>query len=75
MSKTLEEVYQQTVNELLRSLPPEKRLKGLSPEEIRKTVPVAEYAKGLSPQEVEELVNQLRQSQENADQGPAPNGD
>jgi hypothetical protein len=50
MPEKLQELAQRTIDELLKTLPPEKRLEGLSPEE---------RVKGLSPEQLEELAQRL----------------
>jgi hypothetical protein len=52
MSDKLAEFARQTLDELLRTLPAEERLKGLPAEELRKRLPVEERLKGLSADEV-----------------------
>jgi hypothetical protein len=59
--KRLQEFYRETLDEILKGLPPEEltrrlstedRLKGLSSEERLEGLPVAERFKGLSPEEI-----------------------
>jgi hypothetical protein len=57
MSDKLKEFVRQSIDELLKSLPPEERLKGLSAEEI---------AKALPPETLEALVRQVKVN------GPSP---
>jgi hypothetical protein len=52
MSDKLKEFVRQTIDEMLESLPPEKRLEGLSPEERLKGMPAEERLKGMSAEEV-----------------------
>ncbi|HEV3436653.1 MAG TPA: hypothetical protein VG122_04800 [Gemmata sp.] len=56
MSEKLKEFVRQSIDELLRSLPPEERLKGLPAEELRTALPVEERLKGLS---VEEMIRAI----------------
>src|SRR5438045_2684514 len=56
MPDKLKEFVRETIDELLKSLPAEKRLEGLPAEELRKRLPVEERVKGLS---AEELVKAL----------------
>jgi len=51
MSDKLKEFVRQTIDELLASLPPEERLKGMSTEEI---------VRALSPEAKESLLRQLK---------------
>jgi len=69
MSEKLKEFVRQSIDELLRSLPAEERLKGLPAEELRKALPVEERLKGLSveemiraipPEKLEALTRQLK---------------
>jgi hypothetical protein len=75
MADKLKEFARQTIDELLKSLPPEERLKGLTAEELRKHLPVEERLKGLTAEEVmkalppetlEALARQLKAN------GPSP---
>ena len=50
MSNKLEEFVRQSIDEMLKKLPPEKRLEGLSPEERLKGLPPEERLKGLPPE-------------------------
>jgi hypothetical protein len=68
MSDKLKEFARETIAELLRTLPPEERLKGLSPEQVRKAVPPEQYLDelsiddmiaGLSPEKREALLRRL----------------
>src|SRR5205807_10230978 len=52
MSQKLQEFVRETLDELLKSLPAEERLKGLPAEELRKHLPPEERLKGLSAEEV-----------------------
>jgi hypothetical protein len=52
MPDKLQEFVRQSIDQLLRSLPPEERLKGLPPEERLKGLPPEERLKGLSAEEV-----------------------
>jgi hypothetical protein len=51
MANPLQEYVRQTIDDLLRRLPPAEKLKGLSPEERLDGLPPAEKLKGLSPEE------------------------
>jgi hypothetical protein len=51
MATKLEEFVRQSVEELLRKLPPEKRLEGLSAEE---------RLEGLSPEELREALQEIQ---------------
>lgn len=75
MSEKLKEFVRESIDQLLKSLPPEERLKGLPPEEFRKRLSPEERLKGLSADEVvkalppevlEELARRLKAN------GPAP---
>ena len=52
MSQKLQEFVRQTIAEMLASLSPEERLKGLPAEELRKYLPPEERLKGLSVEDV-----------------------
>jgi hypothetical protein len=52
MPELLDEFVRQSIDELLRSLPAEERLKGLSAEEIVRALPAEERLKGLSAEEI-----------------------
>jgi hypothetical protein len=61
MSEKLKEFVRQSIDELLKNLPPEERLKGLPAEErlkglpaeeLRKALPIEERLKGLSEEEM-----------------------
>jgi hypothetical protein len=50
MPETLDELARRTIDQLLESLPPEKRLEGLPAEELRKRLSPEERIEGLSPE-------------------------
>jgi hypothetical protein len=52
MAETLKDLVRETMDELLKSMPIEKRLEGLSLEERLKGLSVAERLKALSPEEL-----------------------
>jgi hypothetical protein len=52
MPEQLQEFVQQTIDQLLESLPPEKRLQGLSAEELRKRLSTEERLEGLTAEEL-----------------------
>jgi hypothetical protein len=52
MHPKLEEFERQSLDEILKKLPFEERLKGLPADELRKALPVEERLKGLSADEV-----------------------
>jgi hypothetical protein len=75
MPDKLQEFVRQSIDQLLKSLPPEERLKGLLPEERLKGLPPEERLKGLSadevvkalpPETLEELARRFKTN------GPAP---
>ena len=57
MSEQLQEFVRQTIDELLKSLPPEERLKGLSAEEVAQVLSPEERLKGLSAEEVAQALS------------------
>jgi hypothetical protein len=61
MPEKLQELAQRTIDEMLKTLPPEKRLEGLSPEEI---------VKGLSPEALAAVEALARRRLENGSQPP-----
>jgi hypothetical protein len=67
MPDKLQEFVRQTIDELLRSLPPEKRMEGLPPEERLKGLSPEEQLRALSPEAREALVRELKAN------GPATN--
>jgi len=60
MSEKLDEFVRQSIDKLLKSLPPEERLKGLPPEERLKGLLPEERLKGLSRQEIEDYLKRLK---------------
>jgi hypothetical protein len=52
MSDALEEFTRQTIAEILKKLPVEERLKGISTDEVLKVLSPAERLKGLSTEEL-----------------------
>ena len=59
MSQKLQEFVRETLAEMVHSLPPEERLKGLSVEERLKGLPPEERVTGLSPEEVIRMIRAL----------------
>jgi hypothetical protein len=66
MSDKLKEFARQSIDQFLKSLPPEERLKGLPPEERLKGLSADEVVKALPPEVLEELARRLKAN------GPAP---
>jgi hypothetical protein len=60
MSSQLEEFVRQSIDELLKSLPPEKRLEGLSPEERLEGLSAEQRLEGLSPEEMRKVLETLQ---------------
>jgi hypothetical protein len=60
MSEKLKEFVRQSINELLKSLPPEERLKGLPPEERLKGLSADEVVKALPPEILQALTRRLK---------------
>ncbi len=52
MPDKLQQFVRESIDELLKSLPPEERLKGLPPEERLKGLPPEERLKGLSAEDI-----------------------
>jgi hypothetical protein len=70
MANKLEEFVTQTIDELLKELPAEKKLQGLSPKERVRGLSLEERVEGLSPEELRALLEALqRRLQSN---GPSP---
>ena len=59
MPDLLEELTRETIEQILKELPPEKRLEGLSPEERLEGLSPEERVKGLSPEPLRELADRL----------------
>jgi hypothetical protein len=70
MSETLEEFVQRTMDEVLKAMPREKRLEGLSPEERLEGLSLEQRVKGLSPEQLEQLEALARRMRENAGRPP-----
>jgi hypothetical protein len=73
MSEILKEYARQSLDNILKNLTPEQRLKGLSNEELLKMVPVNERLKGLTPDEMlkalpPEVIQLLTQRLKNGEQ-------
>ena len=63
MNQKLQEFVRESIGAMLKELPPEERLKGLSAEELRKALPVEERLKGLSPDEmIRALTPEMREA-------------
>jgi hypothetical protein len=60
MPDALQEMTRQTIDELLRELPPEERLKGLPAEERLKGLTAEEVVRALPPEVLEALARQLK---------------
>ncbi len=60
MPEQLKEFVRQSIDELLRSLPPEERLKGLAPKERLKGLSADEVIQALPPETLEALARKLK---------------
>jgi hypothetical protein len=60
MPDKLKEFVRQSIDELLKSLPPEELRKRLSPEERLKGLSADEVARALPPETLEELARRLK---------------
>jgi hypothetical protein len=61
MSTALEEFARETIDKLLKELPVEKRLEGLSGDQILRAVPIEKLLEGLSPERAE-LARKLKEN-------------
>jgi hypothetical protein len=52
MADMLEEFARETINQLLKDLPVEKRLEGLTPEQVLKAIPAEKFLEGLTPEQL-----------------------
>jgi len=69
---TLKDFVSRTINELLRTLPPEKRLEGLSPEERLEGLSAEDVLKALTPEMREALARQLKPNGAASEPGRGP---
>ncbi len=66
MSDKLQEFVRESIDQLLKNLPPEELRKRLSPEERLKGLSADDVVKALPPETLEELARRLKAN------GPAP---
>ena len=71
MSAKLEEFVRQSIDEMLKKLPPEKRLEGLSPDERLEGLSPDQRLEGLSPEELQAVL-EAAQRRLRANGSPAP---
>jgi hypothetical protein len=60
VTNQLQEFLRQNIDELLRTLPPEKRMEGLSPEERVEGLSAEELARAIPPETLEALLRQCK---------------
>ncbi len=72
MPDKLKEFVRQTIDELLESLPPEKRLEGLSPEKRLEGLSAQQLARALPPDMREALARLLKANGHSAEPGAEP---
>jgi hypothetical protein len=62
MPDLLKEFYNETIDQMLKELPVEKRLEGLTPEQILQRLTPKQRVQGLSPEELRRLADELEQN-------------